>query len=236
MSPAAPAGRRRCAADTIVKVIKARSGGSDAAKLRGELKEVTQQLQEQAASLADAHAALASQDAQLQEVQERLDFADFSDPPASMRLSEIWSGGQTGVDRAAWDAARELGLDIGGWVPKGRRAEDGTIPLIYDGLQETASAEYGERTTLNVRDTDATLILVRGALEGGSAFTRDEAVRLSRPCLVADLRSRERAVVASIRSWLAQTPGTRLNVAGPRAPELYPLAKAVLVRVLLPGE
>lgn len=153
-----------------------------------------------------------------------------------MRPSEIWSGGQTGVDRAAWDAARELGLAIGGWVPKGRRAEDGTIPLSYQGLRETASPEYPERTTLNVRDTDATLILVRGAAEGGSRFTRDEAIRLDHPFFVADLMSRERAVIAAVRNWLTKAPGIRLNVAGPRDPELYPIARAVLVRILSPGE
>ena len=49
---------------------------------------------------------------------------------------EIWSGGQTGVDRAALDLAIELGLRWGGWMPLGRLAEDGTIPDRYDRLPE----------------------------------------------------------------------------------------------------
>jgi len=47
-----------------------------------------------------------------------------------MAIAKIVSGGQTGVDRAALDAAIALGIPVGGWCPKGRRAEDGTIPDI----------------------------------------------------------------------------------------------------------
>jgi hypothetical protein len=74
----------------------------------------------------------------------------------------VVSGGQTGVDRAALDAALALGLPIGGWCPLGRRTEDGPVPDRYP-LRETPSADYAERTEWNVRDSDATLILHRGA-------------------------------------------------------------------------
>ena len=49
---------------------------------------------------------------------------------------KIVSRGQTGVDRAGLEAAIALGLPYGGWVPKGRLAEDGTVPLRYAGMQE----------------------------------------------------------------------------------------------------
>jgi Circularly permutated YpsA SLOG family len=45
------------------------------------------------------------------------------------KVERIVSGGQTGADRAALDTARELGIATGGWVPRGRRAEDGAIPV-----------------------------------------------------------------------------------------------------------
>ena len=102
-----------------------------------------------------------------------------------MRVREVWSGGQTGVDRAALDVARDLGLITGGWVPLGRLAEDGAIPERYAGLRETESSDYAERTTRNVEDSDATLILYRSRLSGGTAFTKMEALRLDRPVRMA---------------------------------------------------
>ena len=71
---------------------------------------------------------------------------------------EIVSGGQTGVDRAALDAALALGMRCGGWCPAGRWAEDGPIDPRYP-LRETPSGDPAQRTEWNVRDSDATLIL-----------------------------------------------------------------------------
>lgn len=153
-----------------------------------------------------------------------------------MRVSEIWSGGQAGVDRAAWDAARHVGISIRGWVPLGRRAEDGVIPETYGGLQETPSAEYPQRTTWNIRDTDATLVIARGPLHGGAAFTRDEAERQRKPVLVVDLAGGPPdRMLARLHDWLTTLPGTRLNVAGPRAtsdPSAYAEARTLLVEAL----
>jgi hypothetical protein len=156
-----------------------------------------------------------------------------------MDVRELWSGGQTGVDRAALDAARELGFPTGGWVPRGRLAEDGVVPFAYHGLRETPTTDYAERTTWNVRDCDATLILHAGALRGGSAFTRDEAARLGKPYLALDLDATTTdAALATARHWLARIPGSRLNVAGPRAssaPTVYDRARALVAALLARG-
>lgn len=98
----------------------------------------------------------------------------------------IVSGGQTGVDRAALDAARAKGLPQGGWCPRGRRAEDGVIPACYP-LHETDTDAYEARTECNVRDSDATLIVTRGKPTGGTAFTVAMACKWNRPCRIIDL-------------------------------------------------
>ena len=130
-----------------------------------------------------------------------------------MPVSRVISGGQTGVDRAALDVARALGLPHGGWCPKGRQAEDGLIPPAYL-LQETPRREYAQRTEWNVRDSDGTLVLSRGAPRSGTAQTVECARRLGKPCLVLDLdRVPETDVV---HNWLKTEKIGVLNIAGPR--------------------
>jgi len=130
-----------------------------------------------------------------------------------MRLRKIISGGQTGVDRAGLDAALALGIEIGGWCPKGRRAEDGAIPDIYP-LRETKADDYPERTRLNVRDSDGTLILNVGPLDGGTKRTYELALELRKPCSLVDLD--EEPNVGKFKTWLEQHNVGILNVAGPR--------------------
>jgi hypothetical protein len=128
-------------------------------------------------------------------------------------MPTIVSGGQTGVDRAALDAALALGLSVGGWCPRGRRAEDGRIADRYP-LIETPLARPIQRTRWNVRDSDATLAIVDGRPRGGTLMTLRAAAG-RRPLLV--LRPEARA--ARARAFLARHRVRRLNVAGPRASE-----------------
>ncbi len=133
--------------------------------------------------------------------------------PAPLPVVRIVSGGQTGVDRAALDAAAAAGLERGGWVPLGRRAEDGPIAAAYP-MRETDSPEYAVRTRRNVADSDATLILTRGPLSGGTRLTVEIARALARPHRVVDV---ERPVgVAETRDWLIAEAVRVLNIAGPR--------------------
>jgi glyoxylase-like metal-dependent hydrolase (beta-lactamase superfamily II) len=139
----------------------------------------------------------------------------------------IVSGGQTGADRAAWDVALELGLATGGWVPRGRRAEDGPVPERYGNLSETESEAYERRTQLNVRDSDATVVLSFGLPAGGSALTLQIARSLGRPHLHLDLDHLGiDEAVERLRDWLARTRPRVLNVAGPRASEEPRIAEA----------
>lgn len=155
---------------------------------------------------------------------------------AVKRPRRIVSGAQTGVDRAALDVALELDIPCGGWVPKGRLDEDGRIPARYPGLEEASTADWNERTEANVRDSDGTLILSRGRLTGGSAYTADVAARLGRPCLHLDLAALSRREAArAAREWIDARGIETLNVAGPRAskdPGLYELARRLLREVM----
>ena len=148
-------------------------------------------------------------------------------------LRKVVSGGQSGVDRAGLDAARDLGIPSGGWCPKGRRAEDGRIPRRYR-LVETPSGNYVQRTEWNVRDSDGTLIVNRGRLDGGTLLTAELALgRYRKPLLVVQLGRRIRG--ERFRAWRAQHRVRVLNVAGPREskrPGIYRAAKALLVWLL----
>lgn len=140
---------------------------------------------------------------------------DFTSGEVRLALRRIVSGGQTGVDRAALDVAMELGLEVGGWCPAGRRAEDGTIPERYP-LTETPSDDYAQRTAWNVRDSDATLVLVRGDPSGGTRTTLEEARRQRKPAQLAVVGGPD---VAAVRRWLQENEVAVLNVAGPRDSE-----------------
>jgi hypothetical protein len=90
-------------------------------------------------------------------------------------IDKIVSGGQTGADRAALDFAVAHGIPHGGWCPKGRKAEDGTIDQRYQ-MNETPSADYGQRTEWNVRDSDGALVFsISATLTGGSRKTLELA-------------------------------------------------------------
>ncbi len=128
-------------------------------------------------------------------------------------IAKLISGGQTGVDRAALDVALAGELLIGGWCPKGRLAEDGIIPMIYP-LLETPSPHYAQRTRWNVRDADATLVLIRNVPTGGTALTIHTARRLHKPYRVIDLTTKPDPT--AVASWISQAGMIVLNVAGPR--------------------
>lgn len=130
---------------------------------------------------------------------------------------KIISGGQTGVDRGALDAALELGIECGGTCPTGRKAEDGVIPEKYP-LTESDSTVYSHRTRQNVVDSDATLIIHFGQLEGGTAFTRQCCLEASRPCLVINASEDNQSYhVQQILDFIHENAAQVLNVAGPRA-------------------
>ena len=135
------------------------------------------------------------------------------------------------MDQAALDVAIKLAVDHGGWIPKGRITESGPLPEDYR-LNETKTSSYAERTEKNVMEADATLIISRGQLTGGSDYTREMAVKHNRPWLHIDLDQMAAFQAAiSINQWVLQNKVEVLNVAGPRAskdPSVYKDAVNIL--------
>lgn len=154
-----------------------------------------------------------------------------------MKLARIVSGGQTGADRAALDAARKRRLPYGGWCPRGGWAEDLPEPpgllALYPELSETHAVDGSVRTRWNVRDSDATLVLFLSHLEPspGTTLTIGTAVELGRPHLVARADDLE-----AVTGWLRELGDELvLNVAGPREsedPGLYAAAHQTLDKLI----
>ena len=142
------------------------------------------------------------------------------------------------MDSRAPTAPRSTGRSVrafpyAGWCPLGGLAEDLTEPpgllATYPLLRETSRPDVDDRTTFNVRDSDATLLVILPGTEpsGGTAFTRDEASGSDAPTCSPTASTRR-----SSRAWLASLPaGMILNVAGPReskAPGIYLAVTALL--------
>ena len=146
----------------------------------------------------------------------------------------IISGGQTGADRAALDFAIAFDYSHGGWAPRGREAEDGCIALKYQ-LTELPEGGYRQRTRRNVEDSDGTLIVNLGALDGGTLATKIFAEKAGKPLFVAQVDDGVTAeMAAGVLAWLRAHDIKTLNVAGPREskrPGIYQQTTALLQAV-----
>jgi Circularly permutated YpsA SLOG family len=157
---------------------------------------------------------------------------------------KIITGGQSGVDRAALDAAIVCGLAWGGWCPNGGWAEDFPDPpgllARYPGLRETPLADPAQRTEWNVRDSDAIVIIVDHTGLPVSKGTMDAtawAGQHSKPLLVVDVGQPD--ADAQVAAWLREQrrrfgADMALGVGGPReseAPGIYASARRLMVGV-----
>ncbi len=152
-----------------------------------------------------------------------------------MTLKKIISGGQTGADQGALDAARSCCFPYGGAIPAGRRTEAGALSEVY-AMTELASDSYPVRTGKNVCDADGTLIVSNGPLTGGSLLTGRIARDREKFCLHIDFEKDDlSSAVKETSAWVAENHIEILNVAGPRAssdPLIYGLTRRLIVDLL----
>ena len=145
-------------------------------------------------------------------------------------LEKIISGGQTGADRAALDAALDLGFPVGGFCPAGRQAEDGVIDSKYP-LQELEGG-YRERTRKNVLSSDATVIFHDSAIHGGTRETLEFCIEFEKPHQLLDSsRVADDEAIQALSRFITLNEIRVLNVAGPRAsdsPNIYHYVRSVL--------
>ena len=148
-----------------------------------------------------------------------------------MKRLKIISGGQTGVDRAALDVALRHGIDCGGWCPAGRLDEFGRIPDRYP-VQELEAGGFTERTLQNVKDSEGTVVIYPGKLEGGTEQTVRFCIELNRPHQLLDASKISPDDAAKlIQDFVRKNKIGVLNVAGPRQSE-WPEGSAYASRAL----
>ena len=132
---------------------------------------------------------------------------------------KIISGGQTGVDRAALDAALKHGIDCGGWCPAGRLDEFCRIPDRYP-VKELEEGSFAERTLQNVKDSDGTVVIYFNELRAGTEYTVYCCKQLQRPRkLINAANVSPQDAAKLIVDFVGEHKIDILNVAGPRQSE-----------------
>jgi hypothetical protein len=151
-------------------------------------------------------------------------------------IKKIISGGQTGADQAALDAAIKWNIPHGGWIPKGRLTEAGKLPDRYM-MQEMPTDSYSARTEQNVIDSDGTVIISHGPLTDGSKHAREMAIKYIKPWLHLDLNEKDVSKSArTVSDWVIKNNIGILNVAGPRAsndPSIYQAVMHLMTMFLI---
>lgn len=139
---------------------------------------------------------------------------------------KIISGGQTGVDLAALDAAIANKIEYGGYIIKDGLNENGVVSDHYN-LIPLQSNSYAKRTRKNVEASDATLIIALCQdLNGGTKLTRKYCEELNKPCLVYCFDN-DKDLIQFLKYEM-------INVAGPReskCPGIYQKTFDLLNRI-----
>jgi hypothetical protein len=152
-----------------------------------------------------------------------------------MGLQKIISGGQTGADQGALDAAIAAGVAHGGWIPKGCKTEDGPLPGKYR-LKVTGTASLPKAAEKNVLDAHGALVITRGKLNGYSELTRQLAKMHGFPCFQIDIAQDLPAEAArKAKAWVGRNKIRVLHVAGPqesKSPGIHDIAFDIVSKII----
>lgn len=158
---------------------------------------------------------------------------------------ELRSGGQSGADRGAMDAAQACGVSVSGWCPAGGWAEDLPEPpgvrALYPQMVETPLADVAQRTEWNIRDSTCCIALntaVRGISRGTDlGYECYEKYGIPHFEIVVDGPVSIDEQIEQACAWLQSLDNDAivLGVGGPRASEhagIYDIAYHVVEKVL----
>ena len=150
-----------------------------------------------------------------------------------MKPEKFISGGQTGADQAGLFAARTLGIETGGWIPKGwlvqtPEGKDISNPSLEEfGLKEHHSSRYSDRTKQNVLDADATVWFGYKDSAGGR-LTIATAREHSKPYIINPTPEELRAFVKNLNVRVLNVAGNRISSYNPT---IYETTYATLIEV-----
>lgn len=159
-------------------------------------------------------------------------------------LKKIVTGGQTGVDRAVLDVAIKLGIEYGGWCPKGRLDEKGVIPPEYSCLSEIEGDftcdqdNFNARTIKNIIDSDGTIIIAPSwplpeNIKDGTILTIEEISRQDKPYYIINIEDYD---LNDCENWIRKSGIEVLNIAGPRESNslgIYSITESLLEKLIL---
>lgn len=151
-------------------------------------------------------------------------------------VTKVISGAQTGADQAGLAAAKELGIETGGWLPKGCITNEGPRPdlLVLYNMKEHPQKGYPPRTERNVMDSDGTVIF-GDPTSAGCRLTIKFCGLYNKPCAIFPYTDNLELDVEQLSIWIKTLDIKILNVAGNREsknPGIFKHTKEVLLLTL----
>ena len=154
-------------------------------------------------------------------------------------VDKIISGGQTGADKGGLEAGRLLGLETGGYAPRGYTNETGYDPSLKEyGLNEMGTTSLPVRTQQNIKWSDGTIVFLntekisrgsgktvlycrfekwwRGAIEENARNLIKSSSSGYRPVLVMNITFETDDMIEKIRNFIELNNIKTLNIAGSR--------------------